>query len=68
MTGAAREQEGTQRSTPPATLASSTGTLRRCLRSALLPTSMTTMSLLAWSRSSDSHCSQFSKVLCCSVE
>ena len=43
-------------------LASSVGTARRCLKSLLFPTNMMTMLESAWSRSSFSHRSTFSKV------
>eukprot|EP00975_Prorocentrum_lima_P018274 3850669-Prorocentrum_lima.AAC.1 len=45
-------------------IASSVDTARRCPRSDLLPTSMTTMLDSACSRSSRSHRSTFSKVRC----
>lgn len=45
-------------------LASSVGTARRCLKSLLLPTSMMTMLLSAWSRNSFSQRVTFSYVWC----
>jgi len=45
-------------------LASSVGTARRCRKSLLLPTSMITILWSAWSRSSLSQRSTFSKVTC----
>src|SRR4051812_37454834 len=45
-------------------LASSVGTALRCRKSLLLPTSMMTMLLSAWSRSSFSHRVTFSYVWC----
>ncbi len=49
---------------PANALASSVGTARRCLRSLLFPTSIMTMLLSAWSRSSFNQRSTFSYVRC----
>ena len=51
-------------SIPAYSFASSVGTALRCRKSHLLPTSMMTMLLSAWSLSSFNHRSTFSYVKC----